>query len=110
MCVTRTAESVVLTLCPPGPEERNTSMRRSAGLIWMSTSSASGSTATGHGRGVDAPLALGGRHALHAVHAALVLEAVEDLLARHRAITSLTPPASDSEIESGSTFQPRRSA
>ena len=27
--VMRTAESVVLTLCPPGPEERNTSMRSS---------------------------------------------------------------------------------
>ena len=28
-CVIRTAESVVLTLCPPGPLERKTSMRRS---------------------------------------------------------------------------------
>ena len=28
-CVIRTAESVVFTLCPPGPEERKTSMRRS---------------------------------------------------------------------------------
>ena len=44
--VIRTAESVVLTLCPPGPVERKTSMRRSFALIWMSTSSASGSTAT----------------------------------------------------------------
>src|SRR5659263_754002 len=45
-CVIRTAESVVLTLCPPGPEERNTSTRRSSGWIWTSTSSASGITAT----------------------------------------------------------------
>ena len=44
--VTRTAESVVFTLCPPGPEERNTSISRSSGSIWTSTSSASGSTAT----------------------------------------------------------------
>ena len=33
--VMRTAESVVFTLCPPGPEERNTSMRRSASGISM---------------------------------------------------------------------------
>src|SRR5690606_5131468 len=44
--VIRTAESVVLTLCPPGPLERYTSIRRSAGSISTSTSSASGSTAT----------------------------------------------------------------
>ena len=42
----RTAESVVLTLCPPAPVERITSISMSAGLIWMSTSSASGMTAT----------------------------------------------------------------
>ena len=46
MWVMRTAESVVLTDWPPGPEERNTSMRRSFSSILMSTSSASGSTAT----------------------------------------------------------------
>ena len=42
----RTAEYVVLTLWPPGPLEQNVSMRRSFASIWMSTSSASGSTAT----------------------------------------------------------------
>ena len=31
--MTRTAESVVLTPWPPGPEERNTSTRRSASSI-----------------------------------------------------------------------------
>src|SRR5688572_31412861 len=46
MCVRRTAEYVVLTLWPPGPLEQNVSIRRSFSLIWMSTSSASGSTAT----------------------------------------------------------------
>ena len=46
LCVTRTAESVVFTLCPPGPEERNTSISRSSGPMSTSTSSASGSTAT----------------------------------------------------------------
>ena len=44
--VMRTAESVVLTDWPPGPEERKTSMRRSLALISTSTSSASGSTST----------------------------------------------------------------
>jgi len=46
LCVIRTAESVVLTDCPPGPEERKTSIWRSAGSMWTSTSSASGSTTT----------------------------------------------------------------
>src|SRR5262249_679596 len=44
--VIRTAESVVFTLCPPGPEDRNTSTRRSAGSMVTSTGSASGSTST----------------------------------------------------------------
>ena len=64
----RTAESVVLTLWPPGPDERNTSMRRSFGSIWMSTSSASGSTSTPAAEVWIASLRLGGRHPLHAVH------------------------------------------
>ena len=42
----RTAESVVLTDCPPGPDDRNTSTWRSFGSISTSTSSASGRTAT----------------------------------------------------------------
>ena len=46
VCVTRTAESVVFTDCPPGPVERNTSIRRSEGSMVTSTSSASGRTAT----------------------------------------------------------------
>ena len=44
--VIRTAESVVLTLWPPGPLERNTSMRRSFSSIVTSTCSASGITST----------------------------------------------------------------
>ena len=46
MWVIRTALSVVFTLWPPGPEERNTSTRMSLSSIFTSTSSASGSTAT----------------------------------------------------------------
>jgi hypothetical protein len=42
----RTAESVVLTDWPPGPDDRYTSMRRSFSSIWTSTSSASGRTDT----------------------------------------------------------------
>ena len=43
----RTAESVVLTLWPPGPDERLTSIRRSrSSSISISTSSASGMTTT----------------------------------------------------------------
>ena len=50
-------------------------MRRSAGLSTTSpTSSASGMHRHGAGRGVDAALRFGGRHALHAVAAGLELE------------------------------------
>ncbi len=42
----RTAESVVLTCCPPEPEARIVSMRMSLSWISTSTSSASGRTAT----------------------------------------------------------------
>ena len=45
--VIRTAESVVFTDWPPGPDERNTSMRRSFGsMVTSSTSSTSGETNT----------------------------------------------------------------
>ena len=44
--VIRTAESVVLTDWPPGPDDRYTSIWRSLGSMATSTSSASGSTAT----------------------------------------------------------------
>ena len=45
-CVIRTAEYVVFTDWPPGPDEQNVSMRMSFGSITTSTSSASGITAT----------------------------------------------------------------
>ena len=45
-CVSRTAESVVLTDCPPAPCERKTSNRMSLGSTSTSTSSISGKTAT----------------------------------------------------------------
>ena len=80
-CVMRTAESVVLTDWPPGPEERKTSMRRSFGSISTSTSSASGSTSTPAAEVWMRPCDSVDRHALHAVHAALVLQPRPDALA-----------------------------
>ena len=65
----------------------------------------------GDRRGVDAPLRLGRRHALHAVHAALELEPAEGALApATSAITSLKPPMPVGLDDSTSTFQPCRSA
>ena len=47
MWVMRTAESVVLTDCPPGPEERKTSTRMSvSGTSMWSVDSMSGMTST----------------------------------------------------------------
>ena len=46
MCVILTALSVVFTDCPPGPPARKTSILRSDSLIFKSTSSTSGNTAT----------------------------------------------------------------
>ena len=72
--VIRTAESVVLTLWPPGPEERKTSMRRSLSSIVTSTVLGLGHHQDAGRGGVDAALRLGHRHPLHAVHAALELQ------------------------------------
>ena len=83
MCVMRTAESVVLTLCPPGPRARKMSMRRSLGWMSTSMSSASGSTATVAVEVWMRPAASVAGHALHAVHAALVLERRVGTLAAH---------------------------
>src|SRR2546422_10959436 len=68
----RTALSVVLTLWPPGPCERNTSIRRSFSSIFTSTSSASGSTATVAADVWMRPLRLGDGNALHPVDARFV--------------------------------------
>jgi hypothetical protein len=46
MCVMRTADSVLLTCCPPAPPARIVSIRRSSGRSSISRSSASGRTAT----------------------------------------------------------------
>ena len=74
LCMMRTAESVVLTLCPPGPDERNTSISRSSGLICDVDLLGLGQHGHGDGRRVDAAARLGDRDALDAVHARLVLQ------------------------------------
>ena len=71
----RTAESVVLTDWPPGPDERLTSIRRSLLLVDVDLDL----VGLGHhddrrGRGVDAPARLGRGDALDAMDAALELE------------------------------------
>ena len=68
----------MLTLCPPGPLEQNVSMRISFGSIWMSTSSASGSTATVAVDVWTRPLGLGLWDTLDAMDAALVFEPAVD--------------------------------
>ena len=94
----RTAESVVFTLWPPGPEERKTSIFRSFGSIVDLLGLVDlGEDEHADGGGVDAALRLGLRHALHAVHAALVLEVRPDALggvvrgALHRDLDVLVP-------------------
>ena len=83
--VIRTAESVVLTLWPPGPEERKTSMRRSFGSIVDLDVLGLGQHQDAGGAGVDPALRLGHRHPLHAVHAALVLQPATTAPARRPA-------------------------
>ena len=72
--VIRTAESVVLTLCPPGPLLRKTSMRRSLLVDLDVDRLGLGHHQDAGGTGVHAPLRLGDRHPLHAVDAALELQ------------------------------------
>ena len=81
MWVTRTAESVVFTLCPPGPEERYTSKRRIFGLEVKVHFLGFGHDGDRGGGGVDAALRFGGGHALHAVGPGLEFQAAVDLVA-----------------------------
>ena len=95
ICVTRTADSVLLTCWPPAPPERSVSIRRSASLIGDVDVLRLGQHGDGRGRGVDAAGRLGVGHALHAVHAGFVFQLGEGaaaadfgddfLVAAHRA-------------------------
>ena len=81
ICKICTAESVVLTPCPPGPPARQTSIRSSSGFSSRSTSSASGRTATVAVEVWIRPWASVAGHPLDAVHPALVAEQPENRLA-----------------------------
>ena len=80
-----TALFVVLTPCPPGPPLA--AMRDLEVLLVDLHVDVVGLGQDGDGRrrGVDAPLRLGRRHALHAVHAALEAQLRVDVLAASRA-------------------------
>ena len=81
-CVIRTAESVVLTPCPPGPgaavdvDPQVVGVDLDLGLLDLGHHQHAG------GRGVHAALGLGDGHALHPVHPALELEHAEGHLVR----------------------------
>ena len=82
-CVIRTAESAVLTPCPPGPEERKTSTRRSSSRTLTSTSSHLRVTADTEAKLVWRRLeAVEGRDADESVHADLAAQVPVGVLAR----------------------------
>ena len=81
--VIRTAESVVLTDCPPGPLERYTSMVEVVGVDLDVDLLGLGQHRDRRRAGVDAALALGDRHPLHAVGTGLVLEPRPGVVALH---------------------------
>ena len=83
-CVMRTALSVVFTLWPPGPlraEDVDAQV-----LVLDPDVHLLGLRQHGHGggRGVDAPLRLGDRHALHPVHARLAAQRAVGVVAADR--------------------------
>ena len=80
----RTALSVVFTLCPPGPDERKTSILRSCRLDLDVDLFGLRQHGDGGGRGVDAPLRFGGRDALHPMDAGLAPQQAERLRAPDR--------------------------
>src|SRR5574341_1413082 len=101
----RTAEYVVLTLCPPGPEEQKVSTRRSLASILMSTSSASGSTATVTAEVCTRPCcSVSGTRCTRCTPLSYFRREYTRWPST-MAITSFRPPTEDSEEESTSTFQ-----
>src|SRR6202167_2299986 len=103
--VMRTAEYVVLTDCPPGPEEQKVSMRMSFASIFTSTSSASGKTATVMAEVWTRPWVsvAGTRCTRWTPLSYFICEYTR--LPSMMAITSLRPPTPDSDWERTSTFQ-----
>ena len=94
MWVMRTAESVVLTDCPPGPLERYTSIRSSSVGISMSssaTASSIGITSSERERGVPPLLRVERADAHQTVHAALGGQQAVDVRAADRERGGLDP-------------------
>ena len=94
----------MFTDCPPGPDEQNVSMRRSLASILMSTSSASGSTATVIAEVCTRPcVSVAGTRCTRCTplsHLSCEYTRSPSMIA----ITSLYPPTPDSESDSTSTF------
>ena len=88
----RTAESVVFTDWPPGPDDRYTSIWRSLGSICDVDLLGLGQHRHRGRRRVDPALRLGDRHPLHPMRTALVLHAGPDAVAlqqeRHVAVAA----------------------
>ncbi len=111
--VIRTAESVVFTLCPPGPEDRNTSTFRSLSLIWTSTGSASGATSTPAAEVWMRPWdSVTGTRCTRCTPPSYFSrdQAPSVALPLTATVTSLTPPRPVSVASRIWVFQPRRSA
>src|ERR1700722_8956396 len=105
MCVMRTAEYVVFTDWPPGPDEQKVSMRKSLASILMSTSSASGRTATVTAEVWTRPCcSVAGTRCTRCTPLSY-FSWEKTRLPSMMAMTSFKPPADDSEDESTSTFQ-----
>ena len=109
-CVTRTAESVVFTDWPPGPDARKTSICRSDSSIRTSTSLASGSTDTVADDVCTRPCdSVTGTRCTRCVPASCFMR-VHTWSPAISPLTSVYPPRSDGEAASGSSFQRRRRA
>src|SRR5947209_10039753 len=106
MCVIRTAEYVVLTDWPPGPDEQKVSIRNSLGSTFTSTSSASGSTATVIADVCTRPCcSVSGTRCTRCTPLSY-LSLLYTLLPLTSAITSFSPPTGDSLLDVTSNFQP----
>ena len=110
MCRICTAESVVLTPCPPGPLARLTVISRSCGIDLDVDLLGLGQHGDRDGRGVDPAVGLGHRHPLDPVDAALELELLVHVGPGDQEATSLSPPRSEWLLLIGCTFQPCASA
>ena len=110
LCRICTAESVVLTPCPPGPLARVTVISRSCGSICTSTSSASGSTATVTVDVWMRPLASVTGTRWTRCTPLSNLSCLYTSVPEMRQMTSLNPPRSPGLLLIGCTFQPCSSA